>query len=97
MASILESQEYEKSIGEIEKQISSFDDLKDQKEVINLRLSSAVNSLKQMQIDLARMKTLTSSKEKTSAEMLQEKSRELSAYLEDLKESYRELDEPQGE
>ena len=46
-----------------------------------------------MQIDLARMKTLSSSKEKTSAKMLQEKSEELSSYLEDLKESYMELDE----
>ena len=67
--------------------------MKEQKEVINLRLSSAVTSLKQMQIDLARMKTLSSSKEKTSAKMLQEKSEELSSYLEDLKESYRELDD----
>ena len=85
--------EYTKSIAEIERQVSSFNELKNQREVIKLRLSSAVNSLKQMQLDLARMKTMSTSNERASIRMLQEKSRELSTYLEDLKQSYQELDE----
>jgi len=89
--------EYQKSISEIDKQVASFAELKDQKEVINLRLLSAVNSLKQMQLDLARMSTLSTSGEGASIQMLREKSEELSEYLKDLKESYEEIDDDTAE
>ncbi|MEW5815917.1 MAG: adenylate/guanylate cyclase domain-containing protein [Spirochaetota bacterium] len=84
--------EYRKSIDEIERQMRSFKELKNQKEVVGLRLISAVNILKQMQLDLARMKGMSASSERASINMLKEKSEDLSGYLEDLRESYKELE-----
>lgn len=84
--------EYQKSITEIDGQLKSFRALKDQKEVIELRVISAVNSLKQMQIDLARMKSLSTVTDISSMSILKDKSQELSQYLEDLHKGYDELD-----
>lgn len=89
-------QEYQRSIEEIEKQMHSFNELKNQKELIGLRLTSAVNSLKQMQIDLARMRSITASNDISSVHLIKEKSRELSHYLHDLETSYRELGDASG-
>jgi len=85
--------EYDKSIKEIENQQTSFHQLQNHQEVLNLRLSSALNNLKKMQIDLARMKSVSQTQEQASVAMLKEKSDELSEYLEDLRESYSELDQ----
>jgi hypothetical protein len=85
--------EYQRSMTEIEKQMHSFTELKNQKELITLRLNSAVNSLKQMQIDLARMRGISASGELSSVSLIREKSQELSHYLNDLETSYRELEE----
>ncbi len=84
--------EYLKSIEQIEKQKRSFSSLKNEKDIIHLRLNSAVNTLKQMQIDLARMKSISASGELPSVSMLKEKSGELSEYLDDLRDGYEELD-----
>jgi class 3 adenylate cyclase len=84
--------EYQKSIGEIEKQETSFQELKEQKEVLYLRLKSSVNSLKQMQIDLARVRNLP---ETAGAEVLvHEKTAQLNEYIEDMRSSYREIESP---
>jgi hypothetical protein len=85
--------EYLKSIEQIEKQKRSFSSLKNEKDIIHLRLNSAVNTLKQMQIDLARMKSISASGELPSVSMLKEKSGELSEYLDDLRDGYDELEE----
>ncbi|MFP4363305.1 MAG: 2TM domain-containing protein [Spirochaetia bacterium] len=84
--------EYQKSIHEIQDQKKSFQDLKNQREVLKLRSNSALNTLKQMHMDLARMKTMSESEERANVSMLREKSRELSSYLEDLRSSYDELE-----
>ncbi len=85
--------EYRRSIEQIERQKSSFDDLKGQKELLDLRIGSSINSLKQMQIDMARMAGLDSSADSGSYAGFRKKTEELAEYLQDLEAGYRELDE----
>jgi len=83
--------EYDRSIAQIEKQKRSFAELQAEQEMLNLRVSSALNALKQIQIDLARMKNLASFEGAASVANLKERSEELSRYLEDLRKGYEEL------
>ena len=84
-------QEYEKSILEVDRQLASLKELSHHGEMLDLRLSSAVNLMKQLQLDLARVKgaSLTSA---SSFGLLKDKSTELSDYLEDLEAGYNELE-----
>ncbi|MBU8913833.1 MAG: hypothetical protein KOO61_07410, partial [Spirochaetales bacterium] len=84
--------EYDQSIRQIEKQQTSFTELKNEREILRLRLSSGLSQLKQMEIDLVRMASLSSDEEVASIGMLKDKSDELSQYLDDLREGYRELE-----
>lgn len=84
--------EYDRSIEQIERQQRSFRELKNEKEMLQLRSNSALNSLKQMQIDLARMKSMSSQADAGALGLLKEKSSELSQYLEDLGEGYKEIE-----
>lgn len=84
--------EYEKTIKQYEGQKKSITELKNAKEVISLRVNSALTLLKQMQIDVARMKNIAIVGEPPSLLQLREKSSEISTYLDDLKQSYFELD-----
>lgn len=86
------AEEYARSIEQIQKQQQSFRELKNEKEMLHLRTNSALNSLKQMQIDLARMKSISSGTEASTLLLLKERSGELSQYLEDFREGYRQLD-----
>jgi hypothetical protein len=83
--------EYDKSIAEIDRQRQSFDSLKEQKEIISLRMNSSINSLKQMQIDIARMRSIRDGGEGAGLKLLREKSQELHDYIEDFQEGLREL------
>lgn len=84
-------EEYEKSILEVDRQLASMKELSHAGEMLELRISSAVNLMKQLQLDLARVKgaSITNT---TSFGMLKEKSDELSRYIEDLESGYEELD-----
>jgi class 3 adenylate cyclase len=84
-------EEYRQSIQQIEKQQKSFAELKDEKDIIQLRINKGVNLLKQMQIDLARMRNI-SSEEHPVVFSLKEKTTELSQYLEDFRSGYDELE-----
>jgi class 3 adenylate cyclase len=84
-------QEYEKSIQEIERHKHSFEELNNQKELVGLRLKSSMNNLKQLQIDLARMKSMSISGDEASVSLIKDKTRELSQYLDDLRAGYKEL------
>ncbi|MFP4384452.1 MAG: 2TM domain-containing protein [Spirochaetia bacterium] len=84
-------EEYRQSIQQIEKQQRSFSELKDEQDIIRLRINKGVNLLKQMQIDLARMQNV-SSDEHPAVFSLREKTAELSHYLEDFRSGYEELD-----
>jgi hypothetical protein len=84
-------EEYEKSILEVDKQLASIKELSHNSEVLELRLSTAVNLMKQLQLDLARVKgaSITNT---ASFNILKEKSDELSTYIEDLESGYEELE-----
>ncbi|MBT3274517.1 MAG: hypothetical protein HN368_15280, partial [Spirochaetales bacterium] len=84
-------QEYENSILEVDRQLASITELSHNGEMLELRLTSAINLMKQLQIDLARVKgkSLTST---SSFGLLKEKTDELSKYLEDLEAGYEELE-----
>jgi class 3 adenylate cyclase len=84
--------EYEKSIEEIEQQEKSFKELEDQREMLGLRIKSSVNALKQMQIDIARLKTMPEANEDAAVTMVKQKTFELFQYLEDLKAGYLDID-----
>jgi vacuolar-type H+-ATPase catalytic subunit A/Vma1 len=85
-------QEYQKSISQYEHQRKTVSELKNQKEMISLRLTSSITALKQIQLDVARMKHMDTIQEPSSLKALKTKSRELSDYLEALQESYGELE-----
>jgi len=84
--------EYRKNIEEIEKQERSFSELSEQREVIRLRLSSSVNQLKQMRMDIARVKAAGQGGAVLgdSYDKLKSRTEELSRYLEDLRKGYDE-------
>ncbi|HUX20346.1 MAG TPA: 2TM domain-containing protein, partial [Spirochaetia bacterium] len=85
--------EYQKSIEQIERQNRSFEELENQKELLDLRISGSLNSLKQMQIDLARMTGLSAEMEIASIDRLRDRSKELTDYLTDFNDGYREIEE----
>ena len=84
--------EYEKSLAEIEKQEKSFAELKEQQELMELRLRSSVNTMKQMRIDLARLSGMPAGGENAPLNAIRDKTVELNHYLDDLKAGYEELD-----
>lgn len=87
-------QEYEGSIKEIEKQEVSFMALKDQREVIDLRLRSSINQLHQLKMDLARARAADKENEAAGSDSalssIRARAEELSHYIEDLKEGHLE-------
>lgn len=84
--------EYEKSIEEVEKQERSYYSLKEDAEMIQLRINSAMNALRQINIDLLRMRTASKAGEAQSAEDLRKRTEELSRYIDDLHSAYEELE-----
>jgi class 3 adenylate cyclase len=89
--------EYRKSIEEIDKQEKSYQDLKEQSEVVRLRLGSSVNQLKQMRIDITRLQASPSSEGASGIGELKRRTDELSRYLEDLRSGYAESSAARGE
>jgi class 3 adenylate cyclase len=84
--------EYRRSIEEIDRQEQSYNELRDQSEVIKLRLASSVNQLKQMRIDMARLKAAggDSIGGPGNISELKRRTMELSDYLQDLRKGYEE-------
>jgi hypothetical protein len=82
--------EYGKSIGEIDKQERSYQELKEQSEVVKLRLGSSVNQLKQMRLDIARLQAAPGTEGAVGIDRLKRRTDELSHYLEDLRSGYSE-------
>ncbi len=83
--------EYDRSILQVDKQLASIKELSHHNEMLDLRLSSAINLMKQLQLDLARVKG-ASLANNPSVGMLKDKSDELSEYLKDLEAGYEELE-----
>jgi len=84
--------EYNKSISQHEKQKKSFTDLKNQKEIIYLRITNALSSLKQLEIDFTRMKGVASKENDASVKIFAETSEELTNYVDNIKMSYQNLE-----
>jgi hypothetical protein len=82
--------EYQSSIAEIERQENSFRELKDQSEVIRLRMGSSVNQLKQMRLDMARLKASGTEESEAGFGQIKAEADELSHYLDDLRSGYNE-------
>jgi class 3 adenylate cyclase len=82
--------EYRKSIDEIDKQDLSYKELKEQSEVVRLRLGSSVNQLKQMRLDIARLQAAPGAEGAAGIDRLRRRTDELSRYLEDLRSGYAE-------
>jgi class 3 adenylate cyclase len=81
--------EYDKTLEQHAQQRESLVDLRNQQEVLDLRIRGSVLALKRIEMDVARMKGLETSAVMTS---LKEKSDDLSRYLEDLRAGYSELE-----
>ena len=77
--------EYSKTIDTLARHEQSFRKLEERKELIDLRLQSSIQSLRHLQLEIARLKTsqLSTELEKTALEDLRIKSKELSEYIED--------------
>jgi|GEM_PF-548954 class 3 adenylate cyclase len=84
--------EYRKSIDEIERQERSFRELQDQREMLQLRLKSSINSLKQMRIDIARLATMPEMDEDSAVLMVKQRTSEITDYLDDLRSGLDSLD-----
>jgi class 3 adenylate cyclase len=82
--------EYRQSIEEIDKQEKSYAELKEQSEVVKLRLGSSVNQLKQMRLDIARLSASPNAEGGADLAGLKRRTDELSHYLEDLRSGYAE-------
>jgi hypothetical protein len=88
--------EYENSLQEIERQKQAYDELEERREMLELRIQSAINALKRMNLDLARMQSVAGTGG-TGIEDIKRKSEELSAYIDDLEEGYQELEREEKE
>jgi len=84
--------EYVKALEELEQQEASFKELGEQRDLLELKLRSSVNNLKQMQIDIGRIISLTGSGESGADRSLHYKTEELNRYLEDLRSGYEEVE-----
>lgn len=82
-------EEYDTSIAEVERQQRSYASLQEDAEMIRLRVNSAMNALRQMNIDLLRMRSSGGVGE--TAESLRSRALELSRQIEDLHNAYEEL------
>lgn len=94
--------EYRGSIAEIEKQEESFRALKDQREVIDLRLQSSVNQLNQLKMDMVRAKAAdrenSAALGESALNSIKARAEELSLYIDDLKKGHLEaLSDPFAE
>jgi chromosome segregation ATPase len=86
-------QEYQKAIAQIEKQVRSYEEIREQKEMLHVKLHSSLTSLKQLHLDITKMKNLASPDEATSIASIKAKSEELSQYIADLESGYKELED----
>lgn len=84
--------EYDKSIEQIDRQKQSYLELKSEQEMVDLKIGNAVNALRQLQIDVTRMKSMTPAEGEEVLENLRARTGDLSTYLNDLREGYEEIE-----
>ncbi len=61
------------------------------KEILDLRVQGSLNALKQLDIDLARVQGIRDGEASGVVKVIQERSQELSTYIDDFNEGLREL------
>ena len=71
---------------------NSYIELLNLKEMLYLKFTSAVMTLKQLEIDVVNMKEIINDETETSIKMFEQRSEELSSYVQNLKKSYEELE-----
>jgi class 3 adenylate cyclase len=84
--------ELEKSIESIKKQQSSYYELQNQQQMLKVKITSAINSLRQLQLDLVRMKRAPEIGELPPVDSLRTQTGEINHYLSDLEIEYRRLE-----
>lgn len=84
--------ELEKSMDSIEKQRKSYADLENQQRMLKVKIGSAINSLRQLQLDLVKMKRTPDIDDLPSADDLRNRTGEINHYLSDLENEYRRLE-----
>lgn len=85
--------EYQNSIERYNKHRHSLQDIRDQREVIRLRLNSSFMSLKQLKMDLIKMESLETHEQREHVfNTFEQKTTDLQSYLKYLKQSYDEFD-----
>ncbi|MBU3914872.1 2TM domain-containing protein [bacterium] len=83
--------EYEKSIEQYANYKESYEELENQKEIIYLRITGALTSLKQLQLDLTNMEEIMLDGQEDSLKDFIQKSEDLSNYVRVLKQSYKDF------
>jgi hypothetical protein len=86
--------QYSAALEQVERQIASLQELESRKELLDLRIRTGVNSLRQINVDLVRMQGDAALGDIN--QLVQSRTGELSAYLSDLQQSYEELSQDLG-
>lgn len=84
--------EYQTAVQQYEGQLKSLQDLQERVEMIDLRAKSAVLALRQLSLDIPRLRTAPAG-EPAALVSLRGKSQELTRYLDDLRAGHRDLDD----
>lgn len=83
--------EYNKHIDELNTQLSTIEKLEEEREILSLKVASAINNLKQLNLELISIKSKTTFEDRSIIDNFERKSKELSLYYKDLMDSYDEV------
>lgn len=84
--------EYEKTLEQMDAQRQAHQDIQGEQKLLQLRLQNAINGLKRLEMDVARMSSLSVTGKSAASAAVGDKSRELQEYMEDLKLGYDEIE-----
>ncbi|MBN2048855.1 MAG: 2TM domain-containing protein [Spirochaetales bacterium] len=84
--------EYRKSLAEIDGQLEGFEKLREQEELVRLKMRSSLNSMKKLQLDLARIAG-TAALDSKEISSIEKEIQDITDRLNDLQAGYDELDE----
>jgi hypothetical protein len=88
--------EYRRNIESLERQIASLEEIAARLEMLELRRSSVISSLRQIRLDITRAATLRAGEDLPALNQLKVRAEELSRYLEDFDAGYREISGKSG-
>jgi hypothetical protein len=83
--------EYDRSIAQYETHLAASSELRQHREILSLRLSGALNLIKQLEIDSVRLASLDGYEEPASLALLRSKTQENQAFLEDYRNGLERL------